>query len=398
MSDTALKHVDYLTNTIGPRGSTTPEEKKAHEYCKATFEQLDYEAHWEEYNSATSGWHPFALAFGMMALAAIIFYFTGRSLNAQMGALAASIIALVAAGSFFLQLLKYDNPLRWFLPVAKSQNVWAVAKPTGEVKKRIVVTGHVDTHRTALAMQSVGLWRLFQVLTNLAGVVLLVLLALFIYGIFNPDLFLRDIALYVSAVLAAGLVFTLQPDFTPYVKGGNDNATGAAAVLALAERLKREPLANTEVFLVNTGCEEVHHYGLADWIKRHAEADAPGASYLVLDNIGGKNSELNYVIEETLVFPKKADASLIQIAETVAKENPDLPAKPFVYRGLDSELSTCVRYGQKALGLLNFDPKTGMPPYFHTARDDFDNVDPELLDKSERFAWAIMQKIDSQAG
>ena len=398
MSDTALNHVKHFTNTIGPRGSTTPEEKKAHEYCKAALEQLGYEARWEEYYSATSGWHPFALALGLMTLAVVIYYFTGRSPNASMGALAATVIAIIAVSSFFLQLLKYDNPLRWFLPVAKSQNVWAVARPRGEVKKRVVVTGHVDTHRAALAMQSVGLWRLFQVLTNLAGVVLLVLLALFIYGIFSPGLLLRDIALYVSAVLIAGLVFTLQPDFTPYVKGGNDNATGAAAVLALAERLKREPLANTEVFLVNTGCEEVHHYGLADWIKRHAEADAPGASYLVLDNIGGKNSDLNYVIEETLVFPKKSDAGLIQIAEAVAKENADLPAKPFVYRGLDSELSTCVHYGQKALGLLNFDPKTRMPPYFHTARDDFDNVDPELLDKSERFAWAILQKIDSQAG
>jgi hypothetical protein len=398
MSDTALKHVEYLTNTVGPRGSATPEEKKAHEYCKAALEQLGYEAHWEEYNSATSGWWPFALAFGLMALAVAIFYFTGRSLNAQMGAMAASIIALVAAGSFFLQLLKYDNPLRWFLPVAKSQNVWAAARPTGEVKKRVVITGHVDTHRTALAMQSVGLWRLFQVLTNLAGVALVALLALFIYGIFSLEVFLRDIALYISTVLAAGLVFTLQPDFTPYVKGGNDNATGAAAVLALAERLKNEPLKNTEVFLVNTGCEEVHHYGLADWIKRHAGADAPGASYLVLDNIGGKNSELNYVVEEILMFPQKSDPELIRVAETVANENAGLPAKPFSYRGLDSELSTCVHYGQKALGLLNFDPKTGMPPLFHTARDDFDNVDPELLDKSERFAWAILQKIDAQAG
>ncbi len=396
MSDTALKHVDYLTNTIGPRGSTTPEEKKAHEYCQATFEQMGYEAHWEEYYSALSGWHPFALAFGMMALAVIIFYFTGRSPNASMGGLAASIIALIAVSSFFLQLLKYDNPLRWFLPVAKSQNVWAAAKPTGEVKKRVVVTGHVDTHRTALAMQSVGLWQVFQVLTNLAGVVNLVLLALFIYGIFSPVPLLRDIALYVSVILVAGLVFTIQPDTTPFVKGGNDNATGAAAVLALAARLKDEPLANTEVFFVNTGCEEVHHYGMADWIKRHADTDAPDASYLVLDNIGGKNSDLNYVVEETLFFSKKSDSGLIGIAETVAKENADLPARPFSYRGLDSELSTCVRYGQKALGLLNFDPKTKIPPYFHTARDDFDNVDPELLDKSERFAWAIMQKIDRE--
>jgi hypothetical protein len=57
-------------------------------------------------------------------------------------------------------------------------------------------------------------------------------------------------------------------------------------------------------------------------------------------------------------------------------------------------MSICARYGQKVLGLLSFDPKTKMPPLFHTVRDDFNNVDPDILDKSERLAWGIMQKID----
>ncbi len=134
---------------------------------------------------------------------------------------------------------------------------------------------------------------------------------------------------------------------------------------------------------------------MADWIKRHAAA-APGAYYLVLDNIGGKGSALNYVLDETILFPQKADPELVSIAETVAKENPDLGATPFHYRGLDSEMSTCARYGQKTLGLLNFDPKTKMPPLFHTLKDHFSNVDPEVLDKSERFVWGIMRKIDAQ--
>jgi len=132
---------------------------------------------------------------------------------------------------------------------------------------------------------------------------------------------------------------------------------------------------------------------MADWIKRHA-ANTPDAFYLVLDNIGGKGSVVNYVLDETILFTQKADGGLVGIAEAVAKENPDLGATPFHYRGLDSEMSTCARYGQKVIGLLNFDPKTKLPPLFHTLRDDFGNVDPVVLDKSERFVWEIMQKID----
>lgn len=394
MSDIALKHVEHFTNTIGPRGSTTPEEKKAHDYAKGVLEGLGYETHWDEYYSATSGWLPYTLTLGLMLLADVIFAWTGGMQNAQMGGVAAAAIALITVISFFLQLAKRDNPILWFVPTAKSQNVWAVAKPTGEVRRRIVVSGHVDTHHVALAMQSPTLWQVFQILTTASAIVNVALTGLFIYGIFSPDPLLRQIALYMGIVLVIGLVFTIHPETQPYVKGGNDNATGAGTVLALAEKLKAEPLANTEVYLINTGCEEVNHYGMADWIKRHA-AEAPDAFYLVLDNIGGKGSVVNYVVDEAIFFPQKADGALVNMAETVAKEQPDLGATPFVYRGLDSEMSTAARYGQKVLGLLNFDPKTKMPPLFHTLKDDFGNVDPDVLDKSERFVWGIMKKVDA---
>jgi len=181
------------------------------------------------------------------------------------------------------------------------------------------------------------------------------------------------------------------------VKGANDNATGAAAVLAFAERLKAEPLQNTAVFLVNTGCEEVGCFGLIDWIERHAEDDAPDADYLVLDNIGGKGSEVNYVVDETILIPVQADPDLVALAEDVAQANKELGARPFHYRGLYSELSVAVAHGQSALGLLDFDPRTKMPPNFHTPRDDMSNIDPAVLERSEQFAWAILKEIDRGA-
>ncbi len=393
MSDTALKHIEYFVNTIGPRGSTTEGEKKAHEYSQETLQGLGYDTHWEEYNSATSGWLPYSLAFGLLVVADLIFYFSGLSQNGQMGALAAAALGLVTVSAFFLQITQHDNPLRWLLPVAQSQNVWAAAKPSGNIRRRIVVSGHVDTHRVALAMQSPALWQVFQILTTVVAIASVALVVLFIYGIFTPDFLVRQLALYLGVLLILGLVFTIHPETQPFVKGANDNASGAAAVLALAEKLKAEPLANTEVYLVNTGCEEVGCYGLADWIKRHA-AEARDADYVVLDNIGGKGAQLNYITEESLLVPVKADGRLITLAQEVIKENPSLPAKPFAYRGLFSEVTVATVMGQKAFGLLNFNPRTKMPPRFHTLKDDFANVDPALLDQSEQFAWALIQKID----
>jgi hypothetical protein len=269
-----------------------------------------------------------------------------------------------------------------------------VAAPSGETRQTVVVSGHVDTHRTALAMQSPGLWRVFRVLTTLVSVGYVALVAMFVWGIFTPDPLPRTLALYLALLVIVGLVFTLQPDFTPFVRGANDNASGAAAVLALAERLKAEPLRQTAVVLLNTGCEEVGCFGIIDFIRRHRDGAAKDARYLVLDNIAGRGSGVNYVLDETLLLPVKSDAGLVALAERVAKANPELGAKPWHYRGLTSELAVATVHGVKALGLLNFDPQTGMPPNFHTARDTLSNIDAAVLERSEQFAWAILREID----
>lgn len=59
MSENTLKHIEHLASTIGARGSTTPKEKEAHEYCKQTLEGLGYETHWEEFYSPVSGLMPY---------------------------------------------------------------------------------------------------------------------------------------------------------------------------------------------------------------------------------------------------------------------------------------------------------------------------------------------------
>ena len=45
MSSHAMQHIQHLSMTIGPRGSTTPQEKQAAEYARQQFEALGLETH-----------------------------------------------------------------------------------------------------------------------------------------------------------------------------------------------------------------------------------------------------------------------------------------------------------------------------------------------------------------
>ena len=117
MPPSALPHVEHFANTLGPRGSATPQEKAAHDYCQATLEALGYTVRRDEFLSVTSGWRPFTLALGLMLLAVLVFVGIGRGPNAQTGALAAAALGLVVVVSFFLHVTHRPSPLTWLLPL-----------------------------------------------------------------------------------------------------------------------------------------------------------------------------------------------------------------------------------------------------------------------------------------
>ena len=71
----AMKHVRYLSETIGPRGSTTPQEAKAARYAVRVFHESGMEPVMESFSSARSGWYPFALFSGLVLLGEILLSF-----------------------------------------------------------------------------------------------------------------------------------------------------------------------------------------------------------------------------------------------------------------------------------------------------------------------------------
>lgn len=392
MASIALKHIEHLSVTIGPRGSTTAQEKAGHDYAQTVLADLGCNPRAETFQSGASVYLPFIIALALMLVAEAIFYLVGRTANASMGALAALVLGIILSVSIALELTLRDNPLRWFASTAPSQNVIGFSAPSGEVKRRVAVMAHVDSHRTPLFWRNRQTYQGYRLLTTLAIVSLLALDVIFAIGLFAFSAALLPISLVPAAIIAVALVVVIQAHASPYTAGANDNASGVGVMLALAEKMKSEPLANTEVWWVATGCEEVGAYGSADFVRQHGAQFKDGA-VLVIDNIGGKDTDPVYLTSEGIALPIKYPAASLAVAQAVTAAHPELRSRPATEEGAYTDAAYALMAGLSTITLLGY-TKDNWIPDWHNPTDVLANVDADAVDRTERLAWALLKKLD----
>jgi hypothetical protein len=89
----------------------------------------------------------------------------------------------------------------------------------------------------------------------------------------------------VIGALAGAIVVDIWRGQT--VPGANDNLSGAAALVAIAELLRERPATGLRVLLVSCGAEETLQDGIRAFIARHRRELAPGRTRFVnLDSVG----------------------------------------------------------------------------------------------------------------
>ena len=386
----AMSHVRHLAETIGPRGSTSAQEREAAEYVRGVLDGLGLSPRVQPFTSAVSAWRPYALAVALAILAVAIYPIGGR-----VTAAIASVLVAAALVSALLEMNFTANPLRWLLPKGRSQNVIAVIPPAGEVKRRAVLVGHLDTHRTPFLFGSVARLRLFGILSPAGFGGMAGLVGLFAAGAVWQEPALYYASLAPTAVLLLMLPMIVQPDFTPYTAGANDNATGAAVVLALTQRLKEAPLSNTEVWTVHTGCEEVGCYGADAFLREHRER-LDGASFITIDTVGGPGSGPCYLTREGTTKRYHSDPGLITLAGEIAAERPELGAyaKAMTLPAY-TEGAIGIKYGLPSITFVNFRPD-GVLPNWHRPDDTVEHIDADVLARSEEFVWELLCRIDAR--
>ena len=389
----ALEHATNLTLASPGRGSATAAEAKAAAYARQQVEKLGIQdVRTQPFSGLRSIWLFMALVFGLALVGHAAYWL----LSPVYGDLVTLIVMLAAFGLAGLILWqKYTfryYPLRSLLPHGPSQNVVATIPPQGEVKERVVLVGHLDSHRAVFWWATDFLFKFFTASSPVAtwGVYAAPLLySLTMLTDFQP---LSWIALYLALNHFLGWFTGVTADLGAYSPGANDNASAVGTVLALAERLQTQPLQHTEVTLAFTGCEETGCDGMITFIRdgrqKYQEA-------LFLDfELVGTGDQLVYLSQEGTLRKKRIPAEVKALVEQVGRDF-ELRAYGNMPSGTFTETGTVWEYGLKGVTLVaKYKDKPSLPEW-HRLTDVPSRLQAGTLARVHALAWEILQKIDS---
>lgn len=243
-----MSHVDYLSETIGPRPATTDAEERAAHYIRDVFESRGLEVETQAFDSPrTDGW-AYVIYHALTIAAAVA---------SRWSLLGALVLGVLVAVVFWL-----DLDTRWgltsLMPKGPSQNVIARHVPRigrNERVARVVVVAHYDSARASLAFSPgmvknfAGMFGLMKWCTYAVPVLVGVRM---LAGLVPGSSVIGPWGWYVTLVPAAYLLMPLLIDvhrelFMHFTPGANDNASGVAAMLGVFERLVPEPDAGVLV-------------------------------------------------------------------------------------------------------------------------------------------------------
>lgn len=384
----ALVHICYLSETIGGRGSCTPEERRAGEYTAEQMRRLGaQEVITEGYSAIPSAYWAYALSFAAAILGNALTWL----LPGYPGLSAAALLHVLGVWSMLAETEVVDSWARRVLPRKPSQNVSGCITAAGEPLRRVVLCAHVDTHRTPVFYSSKTWYALFNLLVTLAFVSLAAGALLFGLAAVLSWEWARWASLALLPVQILSAVMCMQSEFTPYSPGANDNASGVGVILALAERLRREPLAHTEVRLAFTGCEEVGDWGISAYLDRHAAAFGPDCVYIILDEVG--LGRLKYLSADGLLVKHATHPTALALAREARAAHPELEVIEAVGVAYTDAIVATKR-GLAALTLCTVPASNAPASYWHQMSDRLETLKPQDLDGALRFTWTLLQLID----
>jgi hypothetical protein len=327
------------------------------------------------------------LASGLMLLAFILFPLSG-----WVTAVLASLLSIFVLMCELRELSFQDNPFRKIVPKGESQNVFAIIPPADEHRHDLVLVGHLDSQRTPIIFSTRQWVKIYDRFTMVVFVTFILQIIIYSLAIFFPIpwAWYASIPTALCAVLLA--VMCLHAEATPFTVGANDNASAVGMVLALAEELTTQPLQHTRVFAVCTGCEEVQHYGMIDFYKRH-QLELKNPTALVFEMLGCASPA--WLTKEGIIVPFTADQRLVKMAESLAAENPQWDAHPAAISGGNTEMADALRVKIPAITIAGI-TRDGVWPYWHQLADTFDKMDPELMEKSWNMIHAMITCLDNE--
>lgn len=379
MSDT-FKHVKNLAEGIGPRPATSEREREASRYIEKELEEYGLSVSVERFDSVRMYAYALIALLTLSILSSYILYLGSPFL--------AFIFSLLSSYLFYREITARPLLSR-FLPHGQSQNVTA-ASSSGEEEEHIVVVAHYDTARWGFMFNPKvvgGFKTSFKIMS--AGIFSLPILS--ILGMLGGTRVFGILGL-IPALILCIVIITLfhQAVMSHPVIGANDNASGVAVMLSLAQEVAKSPLKKTRVTFVATGGEEAGLTGMQDFLHIHGPA-LKGALFINIDNVGG--GRIRYTTREGMMRPLRSDIKLVDLASRAQSEHPEWNIAPADFTLMLTDAYPALTQGIKAITIIGLDER-GIPLNWHWTTDDLNNIEEDSLEIARSLVKYMIEEID----
>lgn len=281
-----------------------------------------------------------------------------------------------------------------------SQNVLSPGRRP-DAPARLVLVAHYDAARTGYvfspkrARRAARLHERFRIGPFTVPFWSVVVLAATLVGRFAglDGTWLSVVQFVPTAVLLITVVLLIDIALSAVVPGANDNASGVATAVSLAEELDSDPPHNLDVWVLLTGAEEALMEGMAAFLAGgDGRLDRRTTYFVSIDSVGA--GHVRYAIDEGFVVPLRYDGRLVSLCEAIAAADGEgrFGATPARLRfGTDAFPARIRGFPAIAIGCTLED---GYIPGYHTSSDTTDRLEPEAIERAHDFVLELVRLLD----
>jgi len=372
---TAKPDIEALVD-LGARVAGSDAERRVARHLEGRLGELGREAVVEPV-SVFPAWHVTLALHAVVAIVGSVLAIEQPILGTAIAALALASLAGDATGAFHL--------LRRFTGRRASQNV--VSSEDGGKDGTLVLVAHYDAARTGFVfgrrLPSPPLAPLFWSI-----VAVVACSALRIPGFEGKVL--TALQFVPTVVLIVHVPLLVDVTLSDPVPGANDNASGVATALRLAER-HGDSLEHFDLWLLFTGAQESFALGMREFLRgRRRELPRTGTVFVNLDELG--SGEVRFSRREGLLFTSRSHPQLRKLCHELGEDDPDAGAAPLVLRSASDGAAAHGR-GYPAITI------TARPvPHHHLPSDTVENLDEDALERSFAFCSELVERLDQEIG
>ena len=382
----AVRGVKKVCKACGPRPSCSPQERKAQEMMQKDLETCCESVRMEPFRAAPGAFLLWIRVGVLSGIAGALAYNLGY-------AIAGAVIIALSILFAVLEFVCYKRAADWFMPKKESQNLIAVRRPAGEVKRRLILSGHADSSNewnyTYLGYKHFKKPILMPVVAS-ALVALLFCLGVSIAAIARGygwvgigGLAQRGPVLTILGYVAAGLCLPLLSGWffeqkKRPVMGANDDLSGCFTAMAAAKMLGdlKLRLENTELMVVCGGGEEIGLRGIKAFCRAHAKEFTDVETVFVALDTMTDYEFIKVMCRDLNGIVKHDSAVCAMIKHSAETAGHDIPYGSCFFGSSDATAAT-----QAGLRACLFSAMDEAPAdYYHTRLDTVDRLQPKTVE------------------